>query len=168
MAISHSSGAWVLAAIAIAGAAASLSGLGRPTRSQAAGEARPAFRRAWWYWHHPFRLSAEELKTLRAARCDRLYVHAGNLVETGGSLALAGRQRFESVPPCELYAVVRVHPKTHERLLGAEGVEKVASLLRGASLPGGVRGVQLDADIPTAHLPRYAMFLAELRGRLPH
>lgn len=162
---------WLVAAtLAFGAVAVGLSGWGQRALGHAAGSnaaARPPFRRAWWYWHHPFRLSAGERAKLQAAQCDRLYVHAGNLVENGGALALTGRQRFETAAPCELYAVVRVHPSTHERLLGSGGVEAVAALLRRASLPEGVRGVQLDADIPTAQLPEYARFLTALRERLP-
>lgn len=172
MAVRSPKRSWLLAAITLAGVVLiALSGLVRPPRKQAAaaGDAEGlAFRRAWWYWHHPFRLSAEELKTLQAARCDRLYVHAGNLVLDGGALALTGRQRFEAAAPCELYAVVRVQPRTHDRVLGPGGADSVADLLRNASLPEVVRGLQLDADIPTAQLPAYARFLAELRVRLPH
>ena len=127
----------------------------------------PPFQRAWWYWHHPFRLSQGEVAALRTAQCRRLYVHAGTLEPRAGKLTLTSRQRWESPSPCALYAVVRVHPGSHPLLLRPEGPDTVAALLQNARLPAAVRGVQLDADIPTAQLGAYAAALDRLRSRLP-
>lgn len=129
--------------------------------------ARPAFQRAWWYWHHPFRLSSAEARDLRHADCARLYVHAGTLVVRNGRLELTSPQRFESAAPCPLYAVLRVHPGAHPVLLSPAGASEVATLLRKARLPTAVRGLQVDADIPTASLSEYARLLAEVRRQLP-
>jgi len=131
-------------------------------------EARPApFRRAWWYWHHPFRLSSDEAARLRGAGCERLYVHAGDLAARGGTLILTRPQRFESTPPCDLFLVLRVHPAAHDLLLGPAGAKEVAARLAALPAPAGVSGVQLDADVPTARLAEYARMLSTLRELLP-
>jgi len=129
--------------------------------------AQPAFQRAWWYWHHPFRLSAAEVRDLKRSGCARLYVHAGTLMARGGSLELTSPQRFASDAPCPLYAVLRVHPGAHPLLLSPAGPSQVARLLRAARLPAAVQGVQLDADIPTARLADYARLLDGVRRELP-
>jgi len=129
--------------------------------------ARPAFQRAWWYWHHPFRLSATEVRDLQQAGCARLYVHAGTMVVRDGRLALTSTQRFESNAPCPLYAVLRIHPGAHTLLLSPEGPAQIAKLLAGTKLPGAVQGLQLDADIPTLRLAEYARLLEEVRRQLP-
>lgn len=129
--------------------------------------ARPALQRAWWYWHHPFRLSAADLRDLRQAECARLYVHAGTLVARNGRLELTSPQRFESDAPCSLYAVLRIHPEANTLLLSPEGPARVRQLVDVAKWPGAVRGLQLDADIPTARLGEYARVLEVLRPQLP-
>jgi len=158
---------WIaVAAVAAVIAGVTLTGWGRGDRPEAAASGASP-RRAWWYWHHPFRLSTDEVTRLRSARCDRLYVHAGNVDESHGALTLTGRQRFETAAPCDLFAVLRIHPRAHAALVRAGGAAALAGLLRDVSLPEGVRGVQLDADIPTAQLADFTRFLADLRGRLP-
>lgn len=52
-------------------------------------------------------------------------------------------------------------------MLHPERAAQVASLIRGM-LPRFVRGIQLDADVPTARLPEYAQFLTALRRELPN
>lgn len=149
----------LLAALALLGGGWALSG---PRRSPAA-----RFQRAWWYWHHPFRLSSKEALALRRGECARLYVHAGTLEARRGQLTLQSRQRFLTAAPCDLYAVLRVHPAAHRELLAPEGPERVASLIQSERWPATVRGVQIDADIPTVRLDEYAGFLTALRKRLP-
>jgi hypothetical protein len=145
--------------VALLGGGWALSGP-RPT-------ARPEFQRAWWYWHHPFRLSADEVRDLRRANCVRLYVHAGTLVARVGRLELTSPQRFESAAPCDLYAVLRIHPGAHPLLLTPEGPARITKLVQAAKWPANVRGLQLDADIPTARLADYAHLLAGVRHQLP-
>ncbi|MCC2670782.1 MAG: hypothetical protein K0Q72_3253, partial [Armatimonadetes bacterium] len=127
----------------------------------------PPFQRAWWYWHHPFRLSAAEVGQLRTAGCSRLYVHAGTLEPQAGRLTLTSRQQWLTPAPGELFAVLRVHPAAHRLLLGEGGPDALVDLLYSARLPESVRAVQLDADIPTAQLRAYAATLRRVRQRLP-
>jgi hypothetical protein len=146
-------------AVALLGGGWALSGPRQATR--------PALQRAWWYWHHPFRLSSAEVRDLRRADCARLYVHAGTLLARSGRLELKSPQRFESAAPCPLFAVLRVHPGAHALLLSPTGASQVSALLHQAQLPATVQGLQLDADIPTAGLVDYARLLAEVRRQLP-
>jgi hypothetical protein len=131
---------------------------------------RPApsrpLRRACWYWRHPFRLSAQEQRDLRRCGFERLYVHAATLLPRGSELGLTGRQQWGEPPSCEVHAVFRVHPAANEALLAPGGAERVAARVREAGLPPWIRGVQLDADIPTRRLAAYAGFLRKLRPLL--
>ena len=131
------------------------------------GSPRRPLRYACWYWHHPFALSPADVEQLRAARIERLYVHAGTLTVRRGQLALVSRQRWGERPPTGAWAVIRVHPECHGRLLAPGGVAQAVALLRDAKLPPYVAGVQWDADIPTARLPQYAAFLRAVRPLLP-
>lgn len=128
---------------------------------------RAPLRSACWYWHRPFRLTSVDSRWLRAARIDRLYVYAGTLVARGGELRLIRTQQWKSQAPCELYAVVRVHPEANAALLAPAGAKRVAALLGGELQLRNCRGIQWDADVPTARLGEYARFLRELRPLLP-
>lgn len=128
--------------------------------------AQAPLRTAFWYWHHPFRLSPEEQKRLKTLGVERLYVHAGTLSLRGGKLVAESMQEWKSKPAPELHAVVRVHPDANSRFLQASA-EEVRSLLAGLRLPANVQGVQWDADIPTRRLPEYAAFLGRCRPALP-
>jgi hypothetical protein len=128
---------------------------------------REPLRYACWYWHRPFRLTSVDMRWLRAARIDRLYVYAGTLVARGGELRLIRTQQWESEAPCELYAVIRVHPEANAALLAPAGAKRVAALLGGELQLRKCRGIQWDADVPTARLREYARFLRALRPLLP-
>jgi hypothetical protein len=128
---------------------------------------RDSLRYACWYWHRPFRLTSVDTQWLRAARIDRLYVYAGTLVAWGGELHLIRTQQWESQAPCELYAVIRVHPEANAALLAPAGAKRVAALLGGEPRLRSFPGIQWDADVPTARLGEYARFLRELRPSLP-
>src|SRR5438046_2646782 len=94
---------------------------------------RHPLRYACWYWHRPFSFTAGERADLRSARIERLYVYAGTLIARGGALRLERPQRWLSVAPCELYAVIRVHPQAHDTLLAPGGASQALALLRKLS-----------------------------------
>ncbi len=125
--------------------------------------------RAWWYWHHPFQLSAGEGETLRRTGVSGLFVHAGTLTARKGALAWTAGQVWKSVPPCALHAVIRVETEALPLLLGPEGATQAAALVRPA-LPGAASGIQWDADVPTDRLADYVRFLQGIRAALrgPH
>jgi hypothetical protein len=123
---------------------------------------------AAWYWHQPFRLDPGDAETLERAGFGRFYVLAATLTSREGALRFENRQRWETTAlPGELWATVRVHPSAHASLLGPGGEDALADLLPALNLVAPVKGLQLDADIPTAQLPQYAAFLSGLRRRLP-
>ena len=125
------------------------------------------FGTAYWYWHHPFRLTPREGWSLRDAGVERLYVHAGSVVRHGPELRLEQRQQWTGRSPLPLFAVLRVHPGANAALLALGGDEACLRLLQSARLPSGLLGVQLDADVPSAQLAAYAAFLRSFRRRLP-
>lgn len=122
---------------------------------------------AYWYWHHPYRLSSAERARLVDTGVSRLYVHAGTLQGAGVSrLRLAGAQQWPPASPVETWAVFRVHPGALGPLLAPGGAERAIALLREAHLPPYVRGVQWDVDVPTKRLRDYTRFLSGTRLKL--
>ena len=129
-------------------------------------QARPP-RLAYWYWNHPFRLTATEEQTMREVGLDRLYVHAATLDLREGQLQAIRVQSWRSDAPVPVWGVIRVHPRAHAILLSADGAAAAALALRAAHLPSSLAGLQWDADVPTRRLSDYARFLREFRQHLP-
>jgi hypothetical protein len=134
--------------------------------SRAASSRRMPLRYACWYWHRPFRLTGTDERWLSEARIGRLYVYAGTLVARGGELRLVRTQQWETMARCERYAVIRVHPAAIPGLLAPAGAARAAALLRSEPRLRALRGIQWDADVPTAHLGEYARFLRGFRTSL--
>src|ERR1041385_7949243 len=67
--------------------------------------ARPPLGRAYWYWHHPFRISTADEATLQKPHVSRLYVHAGTVERGPEGLRVTSRQEWLGHPECELEAV---------------------------------------------------------------
>jgi hypothetical protein len=128
--------------------------------------ARQPLARAYWYWHHPFRLSATDQATLNRTQVSRLYVHAGTVERSPEGLRVTSRQEWLAQPKCELGAAVRVHPAANEALFAANPPE-LRDLIAALRLPKGVRVLQWDLDAPTRALPRYTAFLRKCRAALP-
>lgn len=128
--------------------------------------ARPPLNRAYWYWHHPFRLSASDQATLDRIHVSRLYVHAGTVERGPEGLRISSQQEWLAQPKCELEAVVRVHPAANDALFAAR-LPELRDLISGLHLPKAVRVLQWDLDAPTRALPRYTAFLRKCRDALP-
>lgn len=127
---------------------------------------RRPFRTAYWYWHHPFRLSTSERQRLHGADVGRLYVHGGTITAEGSRLRLTSLQEWEPRPPCEVWAVFRVHSQAIQALTSPGGAGQAAGLVLDAGLPPYVSGIQCDADVPTAHVSGYADFIRRFRAAL--
>src|SRR5439155_10528066 len=85
---------------------------------------------ACWYWHRPFHLTRDEQRQLRRAHMARLYVYAGTLAARGSEMQLTRRQAWGSAAPCEVYAVIRVHPASNSALLAPDGAAQAGALVR--------------------------------------
>jgi hypothetical protein len=123
---------------------------------------------ALWQWGSACRLDPEEARALREAGCDRVWRWVA-LIEASGNGARRLRRGgavtgLESLP---WEACIRIDPSCTpllERDGGADLWPLVGEALTAA--PGSA-GVQIDWDVPTRLLPRYATWLGGLRQRLP-
>ncbi|MGO8671512.1 MAG: DUF3142 domain-containing protein [Capsulimonadaceae bacterium] len=137
----------------------------------------PPLQVSFWYWHTPFRLTATDTSQLRSLGVTRLFVHEGRFVGHEDRIDLAARQTFDGGCPFDVDLVFdfdpgltrgfgRLDPKEVAATIGPEIVDAVQ---RDKSAGVRVTGVQLDFDVPTRLLPKYAALLTDIapaiRGR---
>ena len=130
---------------------------------------------AFWAWRNEMPGEAEVGRAKSEARAQALFLRAGQFDLARGKLARIrpGRGKFPHALPLHL-----VYNATRGLLAEFERVEEnaLASVVaetfrqdveRAAGDGASVAGLQLDFDVPTRLLPRYARVLRGVRGGLP-
>ena len=157
-------------ALVLASAAFAWRREGRP-RAWAARDVPVTF----WAWRDGLPAEAEVERAAREARAQALFVRAGQLHAEGQRIVRVRRPegRFPRALPVHLvYNATRALLASFEAIdaaaLASATEEAFKEDSRRATADGArVIGLQLDLDVPTRLLPRYAGLLTILRARLP-
>lgn len=128
-----------------------------------------------WYWHSPFQIAPADLATLKSIGIEELYVRAGTLSTDGEQVVLTLPQQFKKGVPMPIHLVMNADAGMLHRfgdLSMTELAKTIAtdySLAKKAATDDGlsVQGLQLDIDVPTRLLPKYAELLGDLRPLIP-
>jgi hypothetical protein len=136
----------------------------------------PFVERAMWYWHTPFNLDKQAAGALADMHVTRLFVRTGTLSTDGQDITVTVPQRFETAAPCPVHLVFNadsgvlkhfdeaVKNGLSQKLLKFYSAAKAAANKAGLK----VRGLQVDFDVPTRLLDKYAQVMRELRVGLPN
>ncbi|HEV7902246.1 MAG TPA: DUF3142 domain-containing protein, partial [Pyrinomonadaceae bacterium] len=131
---------------------------------------------AFWAWRNEMPDEAEVERARREARAQTLFLRAGQFDLAAGKLARirAAEGKFPHALPLQLvYNATRGLLSEFERMdesaLASIVAETFRQDLERAAKDGAqdVAGLQLDFDVPTRLLPRYARVLRGVRGGLP-
>ncbi|MCA1613483.1 MAG: DUF3142 domain-containing protein [Acidobacteria bacterium] len=131
---------------------------------------------AFWTWRDELPADEAVEGAAREARAGVLFARAGQLHAEGPRVVVrvrAPRGRFPRALPVHLvYNATRTllasFGTADARALNSAVAETFAEDSRRAASDGArVAGLQLDLDVPTRLLPRYAALLRDLRPRLP-
>lgn len=130
---------------------------------------------AFWHWHSPFNLSAEQVADLKALKVSELFVRAATFSNDGEMLVPILAQRFEKTEePFKVHLVYNMDAGAlkHFELFEVKAMAKVVSdrfkqdSSRASNQGLNIQGLQLDFDVPTRLLPRYADLLREVKTTL--
>ncbi len=133
---------------------------------------RDPFRIAFWYWSSPLQFSDDEISQLKRLETDRMLVRAFTVSYDGEKVVPILGQRFvesKGAPPLVLVANLDAGMVRHFREANAEDLRKnvisefSARQKRAESAGFKVIGWQLDFDVPTSQLGKYAALLKEVR-----
>jgi hypothetical protein len=128
-----------------------------------------------WYWHTPFAVSPEEENVLADMGVGTLYVRGGTFGTEGDGAALKLPQRYERPPKGVRIVLVYNFDPDLLRQFEKISLERLRADISAAVLESrtlsqnagiAVAGVQLDVDVPTRLLPRYADLLRSLRPQI--
>lgn len=142
-----------------------------PRHSKPAGSLKVSY----WYWHTPFKLSKNEVKSLNDLGVTELYVHDGTITPLAGQLRALYLQDWTTKPQQKVCLVFDFAP-SFTRQFEKEPVNTNADMIQSVIqaetqrirlLKIGISGVQLDFDCPTRLLPRYSELLRHL-GKFAH
>jgi hypothetical protein len=130
---------------------------------------------AFWVWSNELPAEVDVERVAGVARARVLFVRAGQLHAEGGQVSRVRSPtgKFPQALPIHL-----VYNGTHALLNSFEQLEAGAlasainetyraDLGRAGKDGARVEGLQLDLDVPTRQLPRYAQLLRALREKLP-
>ncbi|MDT7603400.1 MAG: hypothetical protein QOF61_1397 [Acidobacteriota bacterium] len=130
---------------------------------------------AFWVWGNELPAQEEIERAASETKARVLFVRAGQLHAEGGrvSRVRAPTGKFPRGIPIHLVyngtrALLASFAQLDARALASSIAETYrADLVRAEGDCARVSGLQLDLDVPTRLLPRYAELLRALRGRLP-
>ncbi len=128
-----------------------------------------------WFWHSPFQIAPADLARLREMGVEELFVRAGTLSTDGERVVLSLPQRFEEGWDRSVELVINADAGVLHRFedLSMPGLaQTIATDYRAAKAASSekhldVKGLQLDIDVPTRLLPKYAELLRDVRPLLP-
>jgi hypothetical protein len=130
---------------------------------------------AWWAWRNETPTETELSSAMHGTRTRALFLRAGQLDDAKGQLRRI--RSVEGVMPrgIELHLVcsaTRSLLADYERIETADLAQVIAETFsrdreRAVCDGAQVAGLQLDLDVPTRLLPRYAQLLAAIRRLLP-
>lgn len=131
---------------------------------------------AYWYWQSPFTLSQNELHDLDELGVKQIFVRAGTFSSDGQNLSLIIPQQYgEGAGQLPIHLVFNAdggvlrHFDDYDlaRISDQIGSRIVGQVETAHKAGAKVIGVQLDFDIPTRLLPKYAELVHRIRQRYP-
>lgn len=130
---------------------------------------------AMWFWHSPLALTKEDLGRLKSMGVTELYARAGTLSTDGEKVVLSLPQTFKEPIGLPIHLVFRADPGVLHRfeeipipeLADIIARNYLAAKADADRVHDTVRGLQLDLDVPTRLLPRYAQLLHAIRPMIP-
>jgi len=135
---------------------------------------REPFRLAFWYWSSPLQFTPDEISQLNRLETDRMLVRAFTVSYDGEKVVPILGQRFvesKGAPPLVLVANLDAGMVRHFREANAEDLQQTvitefqARQKRAEQAGYRVIGWQLDFDVPTSQLGKYASLLAAVRRK---
>ena len=129
----------------------------------------------YWYWNTPFSLDRHQTTLLQQAGVTQLFVRAGTLTTDGKRVKeFISQQWAGKADPFKLTLVFdfdagldRHFSEISQETISSDAARAIAIVCQEArSKVGSYEGIQIDADVPTRLLPKFAWVLTDLRRRL--
>ena len=128
---------------------------------------------SFWYWQTPYTLSTTDQKSLKEIGVKQIFVRAGTFSGDGKNVVLMFPQKYgdgaKALPVHLVFnadsGLLRHFESYDVATIAAEMAQRMEAQVVAAQRQGlTVKGVQLDFDVATRLLPRYANLIAKIRS----
>ena len=134
------------------------------------------FQLSYWFWQTPYSLTQVEQSTLKDMRVKQMFVRAGTFSSDGTNIVLMFPQKYtDGANAFQVHLVFNAdagvlrHFEDYDlKTIVPQIAQRMEQQVRAAEKSGvKVIGVQLDFDVATRLLPRYADLITKVRAAKP-